>query len=145
VQNPQSWADFVTAFTLGEVTAGSARLRESDGKEVVFHRIDSHQRDDGTPDTRAAVMKHAGEAALNQLEDLLIELRRIPGLKEQKRGVFYRGRRPFSISTKTPRASLRMCAWGRIGSGFPSIQPPRSNRYLQKLRGQCGFAQKVAN
>jgi hypothetical protein len=30
-------------------------------------------------------MKHAGEAALNQIEHLLVELRRIPGLKEKKR------------------------------------------------------------
>jgi hypothetical protein len=51
VQNPQAWADFVTSFTLEEITAGSARLRESDGKEVVFHRIDSHQHADGPPDT----------------------------------------------------------------------------------------------
>jgi len=51
VQNPQAWADFVTSFTLEEVTAGSARLRESDGKEVVFHRIDSHQHADGPPVT----------------------------------------------------------------------------------------------
>jgi hypothetical protein len=52
VQNPQAWADFVTSFTLEEVTAGSARLRESDGKEVVFHRIDSPQHADGPPATR---------------------------------------------------------------------------------------------
>jgi hypothetical protein len=52
VQNPQAWADFVTSFTLEEVTAGSARLRESDGKEVVFHRIDSHQHADGPSATR---------------------------------------------------------------------------------------------
>jgi|HubBroStandDraft_6_1064221.scaffolds.fasta_scaffold1385935_2 hypothetical protein len=32
-------------------------------------------------------MKHAGDAALNQLEDVLVELRRNPGLKEKKRGV----------------------------------------------------------
>ena len=40
-------------------------------------------------------MKHAGEAALDQLEDLLLELRRIPGLREKKRGIFYRGARAF--------------------------------------------------
>lgn len=35
-------------------------------------------------------MKHAGEAALNALEDLLVEIRRYDGLKERKRGAFYR-------------------------------------------------------
>lgn len=34
-------------------------------------------------------MKHAGEAALDQLETLLAELRALPGPVEKKRGVFY--------------------------------------------------------
>ncbi|MBW4651462.1 MAG: hypothetical protein KME20_00130 [Kaiparowitsia implicata GSE-PSE-MK54-09C] len=35
-------------------------------------------------------MKHAGEVALNQLEDVLIVLRQCIGLTEKKRGTFYR-------------------------------------------------------
>lgn len=35
-------------------------------------------------------MKHAGPAALDVLEELLRHLRKYPGLKEKKRGVFYR-------------------------------------------------------
>ena len=35
-------------------------------------------------------MKHAGDAALSALEDLLVEIRRYDGLKERKRGAFYR-------------------------------------------------------
>jgi len=34
-------------------------------------------------------MKHAGAAALDQLEPLLARLRAIAGLKEKSRGVFY--------------------------------------------------------
>ena len=34
-------------------------------------------------------MKHAGTAALDHLEPLLARLRRIAGLKERTRGVFY--------------------------------------------------------
>ena len=34
-------------------------------------------------------MKHAGHLALDELEPLLEGLRRITGLKEKKRGVFY--------------------------------------------------------
>ncbi len=52
VQNPQAWADFVTSLTLEEVTAGSARLRESDGDTMVLRRVASAQHADGTPDTR---------------------------------------------------------------------------------------------
>jgi hypothetical protein len=35
-------------------------------------------------------VKHAGEAALDSIELLLAELRRIEGVRERKRGVFYR-------------------------------------------------------
>jgi len=40
-------------------------------------------------------MKHAGPAALNELEPLLKDLRTLPGLKEKARGVFYRNSRAF--------------------------------------------------
>lgn len=40
-------------------------------------------------------MRHARAEALNQLEPLLAELRRLPGLKETGRGIFYRGGRAF--------------------------------------------------
>jgi hypothetical protein len=36
-------------------------------------------------------MKHAGLQALDQLEPILGEIRRLGGLKEKKRGAFYRG------------------------------------------------------
>ena len=34
-------------------------------------------------------MKHAGPEALDQLEPILEEIRRLDGLKEKKRGSFY--------------------------------------------------------
>jgi len=40
-------------------------------------------------------MKHAGEAALDALEPLLAELRKLPRLKEKKRGTFYVGSKAF--------------------------------------------------
>jgi hypothetical protein len=40
-------------------------------------------------------MKHAGAAALDQLESLLTDVRALPGLREKARGVFYRKSRPF--------------------------------------------------
>ena len=40
-------------------------------------------------------MKHAGDAALDELEPLLDELRKLPRLKEKKRGTFYVGSKAF--------------------------------------------------
>jgi hypothetical protein len=40
-------------------------------------------------------MKHAGAAALDALEPVLAQLRGITGLKEKKRGTFYRGSTAF--------------------------------------------------
>lgn len=40
-------------------------------------------------------MKHAGAAALDQLEPLLAAIRLLPGLAEKGRGVFYRRGRAF--------------------------------------------------
>src|SRR5258708_34908960 len=41
-------------------------------------------------------MKHAGPEALDQLEPILEEIRRLGGLKEKKRGGFYCGSRGIS-------------------------------------------------
>ena len=38
-------------------------------------------------------MRHVSAAALDELDDLLLELRRVDGLTEKKRGVFSRGSR----------------------------------------------------
>jgi hypothetical protein len=35
-------------------------------------------------------VKHAGDDALDRLEPFLADLRKVPGLVEKKRGVFYR-------------------------------------------------------
>jgi hypothetical protein len=39
---------------------------------------------------RPVQVRHAGEAALDELEPLLVELRNVEGLVEKKRGIFYR-------------------------------------------------------
>jgi len=36
-------------------------------------------------------VKHAGPAALDSLEPIIAEIRKLEGLKEKKRGSFYRG------------------------------------------------------
>jgi hypothetical protein len=40
-------------------------------------------------------VKHADPEALDQLEDLLDQLRRVPQLVERRRGIFYRNARAF--------------------------------------------------
>lgn len=40
-------------------------------------------------------VRHATEDDLDRLEDLLAELRKMPGLRERKRGYFSRGTRAF--------------------------------------------------
>jgi hypothetical protein len=40
-------------------------------------------------------MKHAGSEALDQLEPVLVKLRELDGLRERKRGAFYRGSSAF--------------------------------------------------
>jgi hypothetical protein len=48
-------------------------------------------------------VKHAGEAALDQLEPLLARVRALPGLIEKKRGVFYRKSRAFLHFHEDPK------------------------------------------
>jgi hypothetical protein len=40
-------------------------------------------------------MRHARPEDLDRLEPLLVKLRRVDGLKEKSRGIFYRGGRAF--------------------------------------------------
>ena len=40
-------------------------------------------------------MKHAGSDTLDRLEPVLVELRKLGGLRERKRGTFYRGGSAF--------------------------------------------------
>lgn len=48
-------------------------------------------------------MKHAGTDALDRLEPLIAELRRLEGLKEKARGVFYRRSRAFLHFHEDPK------------------------------------------
>ena len=48
-------------------------------------------------------MRHARDADLDRLEDLLAQIRTVPGLKEKKRGVFYRKSRGFLHFHEDPK------------------------------------------
>lgn len=63
-------------------------------------------------------MKHATDASLDAVDDLLAQVRRIPGLTEKKRGVFYRKSRAFLHFHEDPSgmyADLRVAdEWERF-------------------------------
>ncbi|THD59704.1 hypothetical protein [Phenylobacterium sp.] len=48
-------------------------------------------------------MRHARDQDLDRIEDLLVQLRTLPGLVEKKRGVFYRKSRAFLHFHEDPR------------------------------------------
>ena len=48
-------------------------------------------------------MRHARDEDLDRLEDLLVQLRTLPGLTEKKRGVFYRKSRSFLHFHEDPK------------------------------------------
>ena len=81
-------------------------------------------------------MKHAGQAALDQLEPTLAALRALPGLTEKGRGVFYRKSRAFLHFHEDPKglfADLRDTA-GRDFERFDVTQS--SETLLAATRGK---------
>jgi hypothetical protein len=48
-------------------------------------------------------MRHARDQDLDRLEDLLVQVRTLPGLVEKKRGVFYRKSRGFLHFHEDPK------------------------------------------
>lgn len=60
-------------------------------------------------------MRHARDDDLDQLEDLLIQLRTLPGLKEKKRGCFYRKSRGFVHFHQDPKGMFADIGGGPNG------------------------------
>ena len=48
-------------------------------------------------------MRHARDHDLDRIDDLLVQLRALPGLVEKKRGVFYRKSRAFLHFHEDPK------------------------------------------
>lgn len=48
-------------------------------------------------------MRHARDADLDRIEELLVRIRTLPGLTEKKRGVFYRKSRGFLHFHEDPK------------------------------------------
>jgi hypothetical protein len=81
-------------------------------------------------------MKHARQQALDDLEDLLVRIRRRPELREKTRGVFYRTGVAFLHFHEDPAglfADLRLGAdWER----FPVNTEAERRRLLARLGGK---------
>lgn len=74
-------------------------------------------------------MKHASAAALDELETLLDDLRKRPGLKERSRGVFYRKGRAFLHFHEDPRglfADIRAAAGDDFERIDVTLEPGRA-------------------
>ena len=84
-------------------------------------------------------MKHAGPAALDALEPLLIEVRKCEGLRERKRGAFYRGGSGFLHFHEDPEGFFADVKVERDGNftRFRVSTPAECKRFL-------GLARKAA-
>jgi len=64
-------------------------------------------------------MKHASATALDRLENVLRDLRELPGLKETSRGVFYRGGQAFLHFHEDPTGLYADVRRGPLFERFP--------------------------
>lgn len=61
-------------------------------------------------------MKHASDVALDTIEPMLSELRRVESIRERKRGLFYRRSSAFITLMKIQREFSRTCGETANGS-----------------------------
>jgi hypothetical protein len=81
-------------------------------------------------------MKHAGTAALDGIEDLLQQLRTVPGLIERKQGIFSRRSRAFLHFHEDPSglyADVRLLP-DEDFVRMPINTEPQRRRLLQEVR-----------
>ena len=70
-------------------------------------------------------MRHARDQDLDRLEDLLAQLRGLPGLVEKKRGVFYLKSRAFLHFHEDPKGLFADIGGGPHGGPFERIDVTR--------------------
>jgi hypothetical protein len=79
-------------------------------------------------------MKHAGDAALAALEDVLRGLRALEGLTEKKRGAFYRKSSAFLHFHEDPAGLFADVHDGTDWKRFPLNTVAERKRFLQRVR-----------
>jgi hypothetical protein len=83
-------------------------------------------------------MKHAGPQALDQLEPVLAKLRKLDGLRERKRGAFYRGSSAFLHFHEDPAGFF---ADMKVADDFVRF-PVNSSAEVEKLLARAARALK---
>jgi hypothetical protein len=82
-------------------------------------------------------MKHAGPLALETLEPLLEELRKIAGLVERKRGIFYQGAAAFVHFHEDPAGIFADLKSGADFERYAVNTPAEIARLLRAARAQA--------
>lgn len=77
-------------------------------------------------------MKHAGPDALDRLEPILEEVRRLGGLKEKKRGAFYRGSVGFLHFHEDPAGFFADLKVGDDYVRFPINSKTETRTFLRR-------------
>lgn len=83
-------------------------------------------------------MKHAGGEALDRLEPLLAQIRRLPQLKERKRGLFYRRGRSLLHFHEDPAGLFADLAWGGQDLRLRVSEPEEQRRLLETVAAVLG-------
>lgn len=83
-------------------------------------------------------MKHAGPEALDLLEPVLVKLRKLEGLRERKRGAFYRGSSAFLHFHEDPAGFF---ADLKVADDFVRF-PVNSGAEVEKLLARAARALK---
>ena len=78
-------------------------------------------------------MKHAGWRALQILEPVLRELRRVPGLTERKPGIFYRGSVAFLHFHEDEAGIFADVKEGKEFARYPVKTPADQKRLLRTI------------
>lgn len=79
-------------------------------------------------------MKHAGDAALDALEDLLQRLRAVDGLTEKKRGLFYRKSAAFLHFHEDPAGLFADVRAGDDWKRFPVNSRAERQAFLAAVK-----------
>ena len=79
-------------------------------------------------------MKHAGDKALDALEQILARLRGLEGLRERKRGVFYRKSAAFAHFHEDPAGFFADLKCGKDFVRFPVNTPGEIEAFMREVR-----------
>jgi hypothetical protein len=83
-------------------------------------------------------VRHAGAAALDSIEDLLVEIRAYPGLRERKLGVFYHRSSAFLHFHEDPQGMFADLKLGDRFTRFAVSAPADRRRFVDALAVAAG-------